>query len=137
MHQALYFALPEKLHSTANNESCGLALCAVRFHCRRTVTEQVCFDRLYFGTSGVIFRTERSGSDAWYVAAQTHVTGAGAGPLTVECSVESPDGETVACGHGAPGGMLRVPVEHPALWQGRRAPKTKDAFCIRAWIWRI
>lgn len=94
-----------------------------------TVTEQVCFDRLYFGTSGVIFRTEQSGGDAWYVTAQTHVTGTGAEPLTVECSVESPDGETVACGHGAPGGVLRVPVEHPALWQGRRAP---NLYTVRA-----
>lgn len=96
-----------------------------------TVTQQICFDRLYFGTSGVTMRTELSESERGYIVVQTHVSGV-AEDTAVRYHVEAPDGETAAEVYAAPGAMLRIPVERPALWQGKTAP---NLYTVRAGLY--
>ena len=78
------------------------------------------FDRLYYGTDGVILRTEVTEQGDGLLTAEFRVIGGAY--TTVRLTVTADDGTEAASAEQAPDGPVSVLIRHPRLWNGRSSP---------------
>lgn len=81
------------------------------------VTESVCFDRAFYGTDGVLFRTNGTN-----VTAEPHLAGRLPEDAVIRYRITAPDGTVVTqCSVGT-AEAVTITVEDPVLWDGRKHP---------------
>lgn len=89
------------------------------------VTEKTCFDPLFFGTDGVLWRSRVEEGDG-LVEIDPKISGPVTDGMRLRCTL-SEDGTVVAEGEGRPGEKIALRVSRPRLWNGRKAPVLYEA----------
>ena len=89
------------------------------------VTEKTCFDPLFFGTDGVLWRSRVEEGDG-LVEIDPKISGPVTDGMRLRCTL-SEDGTVVAEGEGRPGEKIALRVSRPKLWNGRKAPALYEA----------
>lgn len=84
------------------------------------VTEPCCFDRTYYGTSGVIVRPFLTDGEG-HVCVEPHLLGADES-ASVLWQVCGPDGDPVAVQTSGTAGPVTLTVHDPVLWNGKQSP---------------
>lgn len=82
------------------------------------VTEESCFDRTYYGTSGVIVRADLGSDGAGLIQAETHVLCADDKPIKQVFEVFAPDNRQVFACERPLSEQADLYIEHPVLWDG-------------------
>lgn len=82
------------------------------------VTEEVCFDRTYYGTSGVIVRADLRSDGAGRIHVETHVLCTDDKPIKQVFKVFAPDSQPVFACERPFGEQTDMYIESPVLWGG-------------------
>lgn len=82
------------------------------------VTEETCFDRTYYGTSGVIVCADLSSDGAGRIQAETHVLSMDDKPVTQLFKVFGPDNQQVFESEVPFSEKNDIYIENPVLWEG-------------------
>ena len=86
------------------------------------MTGGVCFDRTYYGTSGVIVRADLTADDNGMVAVEPHILGNCSEETTLYCQIFDGTTECVAEWKGRVQENPVIQVETPQLWEGKSHP---------------
>ena len=89
------------------------------------VTEKTCFDPLFFGTDGVLWRSRVEEGDG-LVEVDAKLSGPATDGMRLRYTF-SESGTVVAEGEGRPGEKIALRVSRPRLWNGRKAPVLYEA----------
>ena len=92
------------------------------------ITGSVCFDRTYYGTSGVIVRAALTADGKGVVEAEPHVLGNNLGKAVLRGRIFDRYEECVAKWEGAANSRPVVQIEKPRLWRGKQDPAL---YCLR------
>lgn len=82
------------------------------------VTEESCFDRTYFGTSGVIVRADLRSDGAGWIQAETHVLCKEDRPIKQVFKIFAPDNQPVYACEMPFREQTDLYIENPVLWDG-------------------
>lgn len=86
------------------------------------ITGSVCFDRTYYGTSGVIVRAALTADGKGVVEAEPHVLGNNLGKAVLRGRIFDRYEECVAKWEGAANSRPVVQIEKPRLWREKQDP---------------
>lgn len=89
------------------------------------VTEKTCFDPLFFGTDGVLWRSRVEKGDG-LVEIDAQISGPVTDGMRLRYTL-SENGTVAAEGEGRPGEKIALRVSRPKLWNGRKAPALYEA----------
>lgn len=89
------------------------------------VTGETCFDPLFYGTDGVLWRSRVEGGDG-LVKVEAKLSGPVRDSLRLRCTL-SENGSVLAEAAGRPGEALTLSLASPKLWNGKKAPALYQA----------
>lgn len=84
------------------------------------MTDSVCFDRTYYGTSGVIVKADVAADGTGTVSVEPHILGAPVETADAVCRISSPEHQTAATWAGGVANLGDIRVDNPVLWDGKR-----------------
>ena len=93
------------------------------------ITENVCFDRSYYGTSGLIVRTKILEDGTGEILAEPHLYNAKGKDVQIDYRVLSPRQEITACKTELGESICHIEVPNPVLWNGLKKP---SLYCLHA-----
>lgn len=91
------------------------------------IKENVCFDRSYYGTSGLIVHTKLLEDGTGEILAEPHLYNAKGKDIQIDYRVLSPKQELTACKTERGEGFCRIEVPNPVLWNGL---KEASLYCL-------
>lgn len=93
------------------------------------ITENICFDRSYYGTCGLIVRTDIQDNGTGIISMEPHLYYAEGEDIQVEYQVLSPEHGIVACKTECGNQICHIEIPNPILWSER---KEGTLYCLHA-----
>lgn len=93
------------------------------------ITENVCFDRSYYGTNGLIVRTKVLENGTGEIFIEPHLYNAERKNIQIDYQVLSPNQEIAACKTEWGENVCRIEIPTPVLWNGL---KKGALYCLHA-----